>query len=81
MVRRSLFDAVGMLNPEYWHRDLQDLLVRAEDRGFQLEILREVLARRRIHSHNMSNHRSGADHLELIAITRARHARRRAAGA
>jgi hypothetical protein len=29
----------------------------------------------------MSSNRSGADHLELIAITRARHARRRAAGA
>jgi glycosyltransferase involved in cell wall biosynthesis len=81
MVRRSLFEAVGMLNPEYWHRDLQDLLVRAEDRGFKIEILRDVLAQRRIHSNNMSNNRSGADHLELIAITRARHARRRAAGA
>jgi glycosyltransferase involved in cell wall biosynthesis len=81
MVRRSLFDAVGMLNPEYWHRDLQDLLVRAEDRGFKIEILPDVLAQRRIHSNNMSSHRSGADQLELIAITRARHARRRAAGA
>jgi glycosyltransferase involved in cell wall biosynthesis len=81
MVRRSLFDAVGMLNPEYWHRDLQDLLVRAEDRGFRIEILPDVLAQRRIHSNNMSSHRSGADQLELIAITRARHARRRAAGA
>jgi glycosyltransferase involved in cell wall biosynthesis len=81
IVRRSLFDAVGMLNPEYWHRDLQDLLVRAEDRGFKIEILQDVLAQRRLHSNNMSNHRSGADHLELIAITRARHARRRAAGA
>jgi glycosyltransferase involved in cell wall biosynthesis len=81
MVRRALFDAVGMLNPQYWHRDLQDLLVRADDRGFKIEILRYVLARRRIHSNNMSSHRSGADQLELIAITRARHARRRAAGA
>jgi glycosyltransferase involved in cell wall biosynthesis len=81
MVRRSLFEAVGMLNPEYWHRDLHDLLVRAEDRGFKVEILRDVLAQRRIHSNNMSNHRSGADNMELIAITRARHARRRAAGA
>jgi glycosyltransferase involved in cell wall biosynthesis len=81
MVRRPLFDAVGMLNPEYWHRDLQDLLVRAEDRGFKVEILQDVLARRRIHSNNMSHQRSGADSLELIAITRARHARRRAAEA
>jgi len=81
MVRRKLFDVVGTLNPEYWHRDLHDLLVRAEDRGLKIEILPDVLAQRRIHSNNMSNHRSGADHLELIAITRARHARRRAAGA
>jgi len=80
IVRRKLFDVVGMLNPGYWHRDLQDLLVRAEDRGLKIEILPDVLAQRRIHSNNMSNHRSGADHLELIAITRARHARRRAAG-
>lgn len=81
MVRRSLFNAVGMLDPRYWHRDLQDLLVRAEDRGLKIEILPDVLAQRRIHSTNMSNSRGGADQLELIDITRARHARRRAAGA
>jgi glycosyltransferase involved in cell wall biosynthesis len=81
IARRSLFDAVGMLNPAYRHRDLQDLIVRAEDRGLMTAILPDVLAQRRIHSTNLSHNRSGADQLELISITRARHARRRAAGA
>jgi len=81
LVRRSLFDAVGALNTEYRHRDLQDLLVRAEDLGLRTEILPDVLAQRRIHSSNRSQSRSGADQMELIAITRARHARRRTAGA
>jgi glycosyltransferase involved in cell wall biosynthesis len=81
VARRSLFEAVGMLNPQYRHRDLQDLIVRADDRGFVTAILPEVLAQRRIHATNLSHNRSGADQLELIAITRARHARRRAAGA
>jgi glycosyltransferase involved in cell wall biosynthesis len=80
IARRSLFEDIGMLNPQYRHRDLQDLIVRAEDRGLVTAILPDVLAQRRIHSTNLSHNRSGADQLELIAITRARHARRRAAG-
>lgn len=80
IVRRSLFDAVGMLNPAYRHRDLQDLVVRADDRGLTTAILPDVLAQRRIHTTNLSHNRAGADQLELISITRARHARRRAAG-
>ena len=80
IARRSLFEAIGMLNPEYRHRDLQDLIVRADDRGLVTAILPDVLAQRRIHSTNLSHNRSGADQLELVAITRARHARRRAPG-
>lgn len=77
VARRSLFDAVGMLNPDYRHRDLQDLMVRADDAGLVTEILPDILARRRVHANNMSHGRCGADQMELIAITRARHARRR----
>jgi glycosyltransferase involved in cell wall biosynthesis len=80
MARSSIFDAVGMLNVQYRHRDLQDIIVRADDRGLQVEILPDVLAQRRIHSTNMSHNRSGEDQLELVSITRARHARRRAGG-
>jgi len=77
MARRSLFDNVGLLEPRYKHRDIQDLIVRATDAGLTVETLPDVLVSRRIHTHNMSWSRSGEDQLELLAITRSRLARRR----
>jgi glycosyltransferase involved in cell wall biosynthesis len=78
VAHRSLFDTVGLLEPQYKHRDIQDLIVRATDAGLTVETLPDVLVSRRIHTHNMSWSRSGEDQLELVAITRSRLARRRA---
>ncbi len=77
IARRSLFDAIGLLDPEFKHRDIQELIVRAADSGLVVEALPDVLVRRRIHDSNISRHRSDAGDLELVAIARRRMARRR----
>jgi hypothetical protein len=46
-----------------------------------VESLADVVVRRRIHDANISRHRSDAGDGELLAIARARLARRRAASA
>ncbi len=77
MARRSLFDTVGMLDTNFRHRDVHDLVVRANDSGLSIEVLPDVLVHRRIHDANVSRDRSDAGELELLAIARARVARRR----
>jgi glycosyltransferase involved in cell wall biosynthesis len=81
LARRSVFDAVGLLDTAFKHRDIQELILRATDHGLVAETLPDVLVKRRIHDANISRHRSDAGDQELIAIARARLARRRKAGA
>ncbi len=76
MVRRALFDAIGLLDPSLKHRDLHEFVLRATDAGHAVQALQDVLVDRRIHDANMSRTRSSDGELELIAIARARIARR-----
>ena len=78
IARRTAFERVGLLDAALKHRDFQDWLVRAADRGLVREALLDVLVDRRIHAANMSRTRDTAAELELLAIARARIARRRA---
>jgi glycosyltransferase involved in cell wall biosynthesis len=77
MARRSLFETIGLLDTAFKHRDIQELILRAVDGGLATESLPDVLVKRRIHDANISRHRSDAGDLELVAIARARLARRR----
>lgn len=77
LARRSVFDTVGLLDPAFRHRDIQELILRATDSGLVAETLPDVLVKRRIHDANISRHRSEAGDMELLAIARARLARRR----
>jgi len=77
MARRSLFDTIGALDPTFKHRDIQEFVLRATDGGVVVEVLADVLVRRRIHTANVSRHRNEDGDLELLAIARARIARRR----
>ena len=77
MARRSVFDAVGLLDTGYKHRDIQEFVLRATDCGVEVVALSQVLVRRRIHGSNMSRQRQTAGELEFLAIARARLARRR----
>jgi glycosyltransferase involved in cell wall biosynthesis len=77
MARRAVFETIGLLDPAFKHRDIQELILRAVDDGLATESLPDVLVSRRIHDSNISRHRSDAGDLELVAIARARIARRR----
>ena len=77
MARRSLFEEIGLLDGTLKHRDIQEIILRATDHGLVVEALPNVLVKRRIHDANISRHRSDAGDLELLAIARARLARRR----
>lgn len=79
MARRSLFAAIGMLDPSFKHRDIQELIVRASDRGLAGVALPNVLVKRRIHDSNLSRNRADAGDQELLAIARTRMMRRRGA--
>jgi glycosyltransferase involved in cell wall biosynthesis len=78
IARRSVFQTIGLLDTAFKHRDIQELILRASDSGLAIECLPDVLVKRRIHDANISRHRSDAGDLELVAIARARIARRRA---
>jgi glycosyltransferase involved in cell wall biosynthesis len=77
IARRSVFETIGLLDTAFKHRDIQELILRATDSGLATESLPDVLVKRRIHDANISRHRSDAGDLELVAIARARIARRR----
>jgi glycosyltransferase involved in cell wall biosynthesis len=81
LARRSVFQTAGLLDIKFKHRDIQELILRAVDGGLVTESLPDVLVKRRIHDANISRHRSAAGDLELVAIARARLARRRAPSA
>ena len=81
MARRALFETIGMLDSTLKHRDIQEFILRATDSGNVVESLPDVLVRRRIHGANLSRHRKAEGDLELLAIARARIARRRGTAA
>ncbi len=77
VARRSLFEEIGLLDVSLKHRDLHEFVLRATDAGYVAEALSDVLVDRRIHDSNMSRSRNAEGELELLAIARARIARRR----
>ncbi len=77
VVRRSLFEEIGLLDASLKHRDLHEFVLRATDAGHVAESLTDVLVERRIHDANMSHKRNAEGEAELLKIARARIARRR----
>lgn len=57
MARRSVFDDIGLFDSTIAHRDIQDWILRAKRAGWRLDVLPDVLVRRRIHGHNVSRNR------------------------
>jgi glycosyltransferase involved in cell wall biosynthesis len=77
IARRSLFQTIGLLDPAFRHRDIQELILRAVHNGLATEALPDVLVQRRIHDANLSRNRSEAGDLELLLLARTRMMRRR----
>ena len=77
LVRRSVFDDVGMLNPTLKHRDAMEWLSRAKDAGVPTKTLPEVFVRRRLHLTNISREEEAADPDEVLRALKARLDRQR----
>ena len=69
MVRRSAFDRVGLFDTRRKQAETLDWVLRAQRTGLAIEILPQVLTRRRLHHTNVSRVRkeeSLADFLDLL---------------
>ena len=76
VIRRSLFERVGLLNASMLNRDIQEWMLRAQHQSVMGEVLPDVLVYRRIHSANNSRLRTGE---EFLTIAKASLDRRRKA--
>lgn len=79
MVRRSLFEQVGLFDPAYTIAADVDWMTRANDLGCRVEFLDETYLDKRIHETNTS-HGVQINTRELMQIMKASAARRRASG-
>ena len=77
MIRRSAFDTVGLFDPTLRHREAMEWLRRASDAGPTVEIVKQVLVRRRLHLTNRSRSRAGDDRNALLKIAQEAMFRRR----
>jgi len=78
LVRRSVFDRVGLFDRSYRVGEDSDWLLRARDAGLAMEVVAEVLYRYRIH-HDNSLHQTRAHAQAMFRILRESMARKRAA--
>jgi glycosyltransferase involved in cell wall biosynthesis len=60
VVRRSVMEAVGPLNADLRHGEGNEWFIRAIDRDTVIELLPEVLHRKRLHDGNMTRHEAAA---------------------
>jgi glycosyltransferase involved in cell wall biosynthesis len=81
LVRREVFDRVGLLDETLKHGNDRDWLCRAAEQSVPMEMLPDVLLRRRLHKTNRSSalaDRSRSEYLRIIKASLDR--RRREAG-
>ncbi|HYC00512.1 MAG TPA: glycosyltransferase family A protein [Candidatus Limnocylindrales bacterium] len=82
VVRRGAMERIGTFNEKLEHSDDTDWVLRASEAGAVHELLPHVLARRRLHDGNRSQHfgsQSRSEYLHLVKAALDR--RRRGAGA
>lgn len=79
VVRRETLEKLGPFNPEISGRDSIEWLARAKQRGIPVEVLPEILYRRRIHHDNLSRKRQPRDKEDMLRAVRATMKNRREA--
>jgi len=77
LARRSLFDAVGQLNPTLGHGDSTEWFLRAAECGAVMELLPDVLLYRRLHQANRSRLLASQSRKQFLGILKATLDRRR----
>jgi len=80
LVRRSVFDEVGMFDASLRHGGDRDLFMRAAEHGLDKLLLSDVLVLRRLHDTNRSRQLSDHSRAEYLRILKASLDRRRRAG-
>jgi glycosyltransferase involved in cell wall biosynthesis len=78
MIRRVAFDRVGPLDASRRTKSNIDWISRSRARGLRLPTLPQLVARRRIHTTNLSLQSTQAGNADLLAVVRAHHRRRQA---
>lgn len=79
LCHRWVVDQVGGFNPAYHHADVVDWFLRLSESNIKIASMPDVLLRRRIHLHNMSQDRAAAAR-ERVRALKASMDRRRAHG-
>lgn len=77
LIRRGVFDTVGLLNPDLKHRDAMEWLGRSRDAGVAMETMPDVLVHRRLHLTNISREAEAADPAEVLRTLKERLDRQR----
>jgi glycosyltransferase involved in cell wall biosynthesis len=81
LARREAFDRVGMLDVTLRHGNDRDWFCRAAEHGIAMEMMPDVLVRRRLHETNRSAALSADSRAEYLRILKASLDRRRSSGA
>ena len=76
VIKRSVFDTVGLLNPSYRVGEFIDWMSRATDAGFTQSLVPEVLYLRRVHATNTTGNQ--LIHTEYLKIVQSALKRKRA---
>ena len=80
LARREVFAAVGLLDAMLRHGNDRDWFCRAAEHGVLMEMMPDVLVRRRLHASNRSAALGGNSRAEYLRILKASLDRRRAGG-
>jgi glycosyltransferase involved in cell wall biosynthesis len=78
LATKALFDAVGGFNTTLKHADATDWFLRVREHGALIELLPDVLVRRRLHQTNLSRRMASASRAEFLQLLKATLDRRRA---
>ncbi len=77
MVRSEVFESLGGFDESTAHVHTADWFARARDRGAEIELLEQVLVKRRLHGSNRSSQLADASRDEFLQLVKARLDRRR----
>ncbi|MCP4194764.1 MAG: glycosyltransferase family 2 protein [Planctomycetaceae bacterium] len=72
MVRRSVFELIGLFDPQLRHRDTAAWLIKAREAGVKIVESEQLWVHRRIHLNNLSRNRGTQDADELFSLIRKR---------
>jgi GT2 family glycosyltransferase len=77
LARKSVFDSVGLFDEELRRFEDTDWFLRARDSGVKMELMPDVLVRRRFHAGNVTRTDHRASRETALKIVQASLARRR----